>query len=265
MINLSWLIFPKVSRVVPARGRGKDTGRRRRTRRKRGNTRRGEEEGSRRRDGEERRGRRRKGARGKKEREALRLRLTSTWSKKFGHCLELGALTLSLKQVICCLSFHRSEKETERIQIIKGPYAWGQGRQPSSTFNLKFRRNLLRVSSCGYQSPLWVTRGPWLNGQEPGWGLLPSTPQAGVHSPLPPRPLLYGEVFLMSSLSPMPWPHVDSWQTPLPRASSSVSTGPKDGPLQPLTHSPFLSHSQLGALRLGELGIENGSSGAESM
>ena len=40
MINLSWLIFPKVSRVVPAGGRGKDTGRRRRTRRKRGNTRR---------------------------------------------------------------------------------------------------------------------------------------------------------------------------------------------------------------------------------
>ena len=238
MINLSWLIFPKVSRVVPARGRGKDTGRRRRTRRKRGNTRRGEEEGSRRRDGEERRGRRRKGARGKKEREALRLRLTPTWTKKFGHCLELGALTLSLKRVICRLSFHRSEKETERIQIIKGPYAWGQGRQPSSTFNLKFRRNLLTVSSCGYQSLLWVTRGPWLDGREPGWGLLPAHRRLGSTVPSLPAPSSMGRSSCMSSLSPMPWPHVDSWQTPLPRASLSVSTWTKDGSLQPLTHPP---------------------------
>lgn len=89
MINLSWLIFPKVSRVVPAGGRGKDTGRRRRTRRKRGNTRRGEEEGRRRRDGEERTGRRRKGAGGKKEREALGW-LTPTWTKKIWPLSRVG-------------------------------------------------------------------------------------------------------------------------------------------------------------------------------
>lgn len=92
MINLSWLIFPKVSRVVPAGGRGKDTGRRR-TRRKRGNTRRGEEEGRRRRDGEERSGRRRKGAGGKKGRLWV-FGSHQPGQKKFGHCLELGALTL---------------------------------------------------------------------------------------------------------------------------------------------------------------------------
>ena len=149
MINLSWLIFPKVSRVVPAGGRGKDTGRRRRTRRKRGNTRR-----KRRRDAGGGMGRRGGGG-GEKEPEERKKRKLWVFGshqpgqKKFGHYLELRALTLFFfffNQVICCLSFHRSE----RIQIIKGPYAWGQGRQPSSTFNLKFRRNLLRVSNRGY-------------------------------------------------------------------------------------------------------------------
>ena len=203
MINLSWLIFPKVSRVVPAGGRGKDTGRRRRTRRKRGNTRRGQEEGRRRRDGEERRGRRRKGAGGEKGRLWV-FGSHQPGQKKFGRCLELGALTLFFFFLIksFVVSPSTAEKETERIQIIKGPCAWGQGRQPSSTFNLKFRRNLLRVSSRGYQNPPRVTHGPWLDGQEPGQAMLPSTPQAGVHSPLPPCPLLYGEVFLhVQSLS----------------------------------------------------------------
>ena len=188
MINLSWLIFPKVSRVVPAGGRGKDTGRRRRTRRKRGNTRRGQEEGRRRR-----------------EREALGLRLTPTWTKKIWSLSRVGGsysffFFFLIKSFV--VSPSTAEKETERIQIIKGPCAWGQGRQPSSTFNLKFRRNLLRVSSRGYQNPPRVTHGPWLDGQEPGQAMLPSTPQAGVHSPLPPCPLLYGEVFLhVQSLS----------------------------------------------------------------
>lgn len=202
MINLSWLIFPKVSRVVPARGRGKDTGRRRRTRRKRGNTRRGEEEGSRRRDGEERRGRRRKGARGKKEREALRLWLTSTWSKKFGHCLELGALTLSLKQVICCLSFHRSEKETERIQIIKGPYAWGQGRQPSSTFNLKVQEELIKSFQLWLSEPTVGhprTLAQWTRAR---LGTAPQhTPGWGPQSPPSPPPPLWGGLPHVQSLS----------------------------------------------------------------
>ena len=94
MINLSWLIFPKVSRVVPAGGRGKDTGRRRRTRRKRGNTRR-----KRRRDAGGGMGRRGGGG-GEKEPEERKKRKLWVFGshqpgqKKFGHYLELRALTL---------------------------------------------------------------------------------------------------------------------------------------------------------------------------
>ena len=105
-----------------------------------------------------------------------------------------------LNQVICCLSFHRSEKETERIQIIKGPYAWGQGRQPSSTFNLKFRRNLLsfqswlleptvghprtlarwtraRLGTAPQHTPGWGPQSP-PSLPPPLWGDLPACPVA---------------------------------------------------------------------------------------
>ena len=155
MINLSWLIFPKVSRVVPAGGRGKDTGRRRRTRRKRGNTRRGQEEGRRRRDGEERRGRRRKGAGGEKGRLWV-FGSHQPGQKKFGRCLELGALTLFFffffNQVICCLSFHRREGNREDTDNQRA-MCMGPGQAAKFHFQLKVQEELIKSFQSWLSEP----------------------------------------------------------------------------------------------------------------
>ena len=139
MINLSWLIFPKVSRVVPAGGRGKDTGRRRRTRRKRGNTRRGQEEGRRRR-----------------EREALGFRLTPTWTKKIWSLSRVGGsysfFFFFFNQVICCLSFHRREGNREDTDNQRA-MCMGPGQAAKFHFQLKVQEELIKSFQSWLSEP----------------------------------------------------------------------------------------------------------------